>query len=143
MVSLQNNQLFILSLGDENNYYISVEVHINCIFTGIFCNFLMSSLYHLSLKQVTASCACQVSIIRQEMFWLFRKCGWLISKNLLQVNLQVASPLDPNMLNGAHLGLDGEHQFVNAGLAVALCSTWLQRTGHVDVPYHINTVCLF
>lgn len=60
----------------------------------------------------------------------------------LNVNLQVASPLDPNMLNGLQLGLDGEHQFVNAGLAVALCSTWLQRTGHAEVLHHINTSSL-
>lgn len=60
----------------------------------------------------------------------------------LNVNLQVASPLDPNLLNGLQLGLDGEHQYVNAGLAVALCSTWLQRTGHVEVPYHVNTSSL-
>ncbi|GAA0143303.1 ligase [Lithospermum erythrorhizon] len=53
----------------------------------------------------------------------------------LNVNLQVAAPLDPNLLNGLHLGLDGEHQYVNAGLAVALCSTWLQRTGHDETSY--------
>ncbi|CAO2817140.1 unnamed protein product [Amaranthus hypochondriacus] len=58
----------------------------------------------------------------------------------LNVNLQVAAALDPNMLNGLRLGLDGEHQFLNAGLAVALCSTWLQRTGHVEIPHHINSV---
>ncbi|KMT18409.1 hypothetical protein BVRB_2g025580 [Beta vulgaris subsp. vulgaris] len=56
----------------------------------------------------------------------------------LNVTLQVTSPLDHNMLNGSQLGLGGEHQFVNAGLAVALCSSWLQRTGHVEVSYHIN-----
>ncbi|XP_057523081.1 folylpolyglutamate synthase-like [Amaranthus tricolor] len=60
----------------------------------------------------------------------------------LNVNLQVVSALDPNMLDGGQLGLDGEHQFLNAGLAVALCSTWLQRTGHVEIPYHINTTSL-
>uniref|UniRef100_A0A803N514 Folylpolyglutamate synthase n=1 Tax=Chenopodium quinoa TaxID=63459 RepID=A0A803N514_CHEQI len=60
----------------------------------------------------------------------------------LNVNLQVASPLDPNLLNGLQLGLHGEHQFVNAGLAVSLCSTWLQRTGHVEVPYLLNTSSL-
>ncbi|XP_074279795.1 folylpolyglutamate synthase-like isoform X2 [Silene latifolia] len=54
----------------------------------------------------------------------------------LNVNLQLASPLDPHLLNGSRLGLDGEHQLVNAGLAVALCSSWLQRTGHVDIPCH-------
>lgn len=53
----------------------------------------------------------------------------------LDVNLQVADPLDPTLLSGLHLGLEGEHQYVNAGLAVALCSTWLQRTGHVGINY--------
>ncbi|XP_056176547.1 folylpolyglutamate synthase-like [Syzygium oleosum] len=51
----------------------------------------------------------------------------------LDLNLQVAPPLDANLLNGLKLGLVGEHQFLNAGLAVALCSTWLQRTGHQDI----------
>ncbi|XP_048495535.1 folylpolyglutamate synthase isoform X2 [Beta vulgaris subsp. vulgaris] len=60
----------------------------------------------------------------------------------LNVTLQVTSPLNPNMLNGSQLGLGGEHQFVNAGLAVALCSSWLQRTGHVEVSYHINNSSL-
>ncbi|KAH9614751.1 hypothetical protein KSS87_017768 [Heliosperma pusillum] len=60
----------------------------------------------------------------------------------LNVNLQVASPLDPNLLNGLRLGLGGDHQLVNAGLAVALCSSWLQRTGHLDVPYHISSSSL-
>ncbi|XP_057523741.1 folylpolyglutamate synthase-like isoform X3 [Amaranthus tricolor] len=60
----------------------------------------------------------------------------------LNVNLQVAAALDPNMINGLRLGLDGEHQFVNAGLAVSLCSTWLQRTGHVEIPHHINSTSL-
>ncbi|CAK9171837.1 unnamed protein product [Ilex paraguariensis] len=53
----------------------------------------------------------------------------------LQVHLQVAAPLDINLLNGLHLGLDSEHQYINAGLAVALSSTWLQRTGHLEVNY--------
>ncbi|XP_057960175.1 folylpolyglutamate synthase-like isoform X1 [Malania oleifera] len=53
----------------------------------------------------------------------------------LDVDLQVAPPLDANLLNGLQLGLDGEHQYVNAGLAIALCSTWLQRTGHIDITY--------
>ncbi|CAK9169157.1 unnamed protein product, partial [Ilex paraguariensis] len=53
----------------------------------------------------------------------------------LDVHLQVAAPLDINLLNGLHLGLDSEHQYINAGLAVALSSTWLQRTGHLEVNY--------
>nr|GEV84584.1 folylpolyglutamate synthase isoform X8 [Tanacetum cinerariifolium] len=50
----------------------------------------------------------------------------------LDVHLQVASQLDGNLLNGLHLGLAGEHQYVNAGLAIMLSSTWLQRTGHPE-----------
>ncbi|CAK9135670.1 unnamed protein product [Ilex paraguariensis] len=60
----------------------------------------------------------------------------------LHVHLQVAAPLDANLLNGLHLGLDGEHQYLNAGLAVALCSTWLQRTGHLEVNYLQQTTSL-
>ena len=44
-------------------------------------------------------------------------------------------PLDGNLLNGLKLGLEGEHQYLNAGLAIALCSTWLQKTGHSEVTY--------
>ncbi|KAL6980602.1 tetrahydrofolate synthase, partial [Sarracenia purpurea var. burkii] len=51
------------------------------------------------------------------------------------VPLKVAPLLDVNLLNGLQLGLDGEHQYLNAGLAIALCSTWLQRTGHIEVNY--------
>ncbi|KAK9683361.1 hypothetical protein RND81_10G134700 [Saponaria officinalis] len=60
----------------------------------------------------------------------------------LNVNLQVVSPLDPNLLNGMRLGLGGDHQFVNAGLAVALCSSWLQRTEHLDVLHNITASSL-
>lgn len=45
----------------------------------------------------------------------------------------MAQPLDESLLNGQKLGLEGEHQHINAGLAIALSSTWLQRTGHLDV----------
>ncbi|KAK8629665.1 hypothetical protein V6N13_078498 [Hibiscus sabdariffa] len=48
----------------------------------------------------------------------------------LNVNLQVAHPIDASSLNGLKLALEGEHQYLNAGLAVALCTAWLQRTGH-------------
>ncbi|KAK7276322.1 hypothetical protein RIF29_17461 [Crotalaria pallida] len=51
--------------------------------------------------------------------------------SLLNVPLQVVAPLDPKLLNGLRLGLEGEHQYLNAGLAIALCSTWLKRTGHL------------
>ncbi|KAJ6798606.1 folylpolyglutamate synthase-like isoform X2 [Iris pallida] len=50
----------------------------------------------------------------------------------LGVSLQVASPLGKELLKTQQLGLHGEHQYLNAGLAVALSSTWLQRTGHAE-----------
>ncbi|KAF6161130.1 hypothetical protein GIB67_007771 [Kingdonia uniflora] len=53
----------------------------------------------------------------------------------LDVPLQVAHPLDISMLNGLQLGLDGEHQYQNAGLAIALSNTWLQKTGHIEGSY--------
>ncbi|KAK7290070.1 hypothetical protein RIF29_04229 [Crotalaria pallida] len=55
----------------------------------------------------------------------------------LNVPLQVVPPLDVKLLNGFRLGLEGEHQYLNAGLAVALCSTWLKKTGHLE-----DTTCL-
>ncbi|KAK4404333.1 Folylpolyglutamate synthase [Sesamum angolense] len=58
------------------------------------------------------------------------------------VNLQIAAPLDPSLISGLHLGLEGEHQYMNAGLAIALCSTWLQRTGHVGINYLNQTTSL-
>ncbi|KAK9282692.1 hypothetical protein L1049_010912 [Liquidambar formosana] len=60
----------------------------------------------------------------------------------LDVCLKVAPPLDANLLNGLQLGLEGEHQYLNAGLAIALCSTWLQRTGHLGVNYLEQTSSL-
>ncbi|KAI4370579.1 hypothetical protein MLD38_018920 [Melastoma candidum] len=51
----------------------------------------------------------------------------------LDVDLQVASPLEAHLLKDQKLGLVGEHQYTNAGLAVALCCAWLQRTGYQDV----------
>ncbi|CAN1257337.1 Folylpolyglutamate synthase [Linum perenne] len=51
----------------------------------------------------------------------------------LHVDLQVVQPLDVNLLNGLRLGLDGEHQYVNAGLAIALSFSWLKRTGHLEL----------
>ena len=59
---------------------------------------------------------------------------------LSQVNLQVVPPLDANLLNGLKLGLEGEHQYLNAGLAIALCSSWLQRTGHAEIAHLEHTV---
>ncbi|KAL2541636.1 Folylpolyglutamate synthase [Abeliophyllum distichum] len=60
----------------------------------------------------------------------------------LDVHLQVASPVDPILLSGLQLGLEGEHQHLNAGLAIALCSTWLQRTGRVGINYLNQTTSL-
>ncbi|KAL5994627.1 hypothetical protein ACLOJK_024680, partial [Asimina triloba] len=48
----------------------------------------------------------------------------------LKIPLKVASPLDRSKLDRLELGMAGDHQFINAGLAVALCKCWLQRTGH-------------
>ncbi|XP_071712027.1 folylpolyglutamate synthase-like [Rutidosis leptorrhynchoides] len=50
----------------------------------------------------------------------------------LDVPLEVANPLDRKLLNGLPLGLVGDHQYLNAGLAIKLCSTWLQCTGHLE-----------
>nr|XP_004503184.3 folylpolyglutamate synthase-like isoform X2 [Cicer arietinum] len=50
----------------------------------------------------------------------------------LNVPLQVTAPLDAKLLNGLRLGLEGEHQYINAGLAVALSSTWLNINGNLD-----------
>ncbi|CAA7392706.1 unnamed protein product [Spirodela intermedia] len=49
----------------------------------------------------------------------------------LGIPLEVAPPLDTWSLKGQKLGLQGEHQYANAGLAVVLCRTWLQRTGNM------------
>ena len=48
--------------------------------------------------------------------------------------------MDASLLNDLKLGLEGEHQYLNAGLAIALCSTWLQRTGHLEINYLEQTV---
>ncbi|KAG0548982.1 hypothetical protein BDA96_01G215100 [Sorghum bicolor] len=50
----------------------------------------------------------------------------------LGVSLQVVQPLDPQKLEDQPLGLHGEHQYMNAGLAVALANTWLEREGHLN-----------
>lgn len=47
-----------------------------------------------------------------------------------KVPLNVAAPLDNKKFDGLKLGLSGDHQFINAGLAVSLCKCWLQRTGN-------------
>ncbi|KAL0404861.1 UNVERIFIED_CONTAM: Folylpolyglutamate synthase [Sesamum radiatum] len=46
------------------------------------------------------------------------------------VPLEVVAPLDHRKLKGKRLSLSGDHQFTNAGLAVALCKSWLQTTGN-------------
>uniref|UniRef100_A0A1J3I627 Folylpolyglutamate synthase n=1 Tax=Noccaea caerulescens TaxID=107243 RepID=A0A1J3I627_NOCCA len=51
------------------------------------------------------------------------------AKNL-KVPLEVVAPLDLKKLDGVTLGLSGDHQLVNAGLAVSLSRCWLQRTGN-------------
>ncbi|ESR48845.1 hypothetical protein CICLE_v10033371mg [Citrus x clementina] len=58
----------------------------------------------------------------------------------LDVPLQVVPPLDASLLNGLKLGLEGEHQYMNAGLAVALSSTWLQRTSQLGINYLDTTL---
>ncbi|KAL4556897.1 hypothetical protein LXL04_035063 [Taraxacum kok-saghyz] len=50
----------------------------------------------------------------------------------LDVCLEVANPLDIKLLKGLALGLVGDHQYLNAGLAIKLCATWLERTGHLE-----------
>lgn len=50
--------------------------------------------------------------------------------NEFQVPLEIAAPLDQKMLEGKKLSLSGDHQFINAGLAVSLCKCWLRRTGN-------------
>lgn len=50
----------------------------------------------------------------------------------LSIPLHVVLPLEPRMLGSLKLGLAGDHQYINAGLAVALCHSWLRRTGHSE-----------
>ncbi|ERN08073.1 hypothetical protein AMTRI_Chr08g203110 [Amborella trichopoda] len=55
----------------------------------------------------------------------------------LGISLQIALPLDVDMLGGLHLGLSGDHQYINAGLAIALCRSWLERTGQIE-GFHVD-----
>lgn len=48
--------------------------------------------------------------------------------------------LDPELIHGRKLGLEGEHQYLNAGLAIALSSAWLHRTGHSKLSYVEHSV---
>lgn len=60
------------------------------------------------------------------------------------MNLEVVQPLTARLLSGQKLGLDGEHQYLNAGLAVSLASTWLQKIGKLEVPSRTQMVnCSF
>lgn len=54
----------------------------------------------------------------------------------LTVPLEVAAPLDIEKLKGLELSLSGDHQLVNAGLAVSLSKCWLQRTGNWEKISH-------
>lgn len=47
-----------------------------------------------------------------------------------QVPLEVVPPLEPKILGEHKLSLCGDHQFINAGLAVSLCKSWLKSTGN-------------
>lgn len=54
----------------------------------------------------------------------------------LTVPLDVAAPLDIEKLKGLELSLSGDHQLVNAGLAVSLSKCWLRRTGNWEKISH-------
>ncbi|KAL3685754.1 hypothetical protein R1sor_003776 [Riccia sorocarpa] len=49
----------------------------------------------------------------------------------LQIPLTVAPPLESYGIPNLQLGLRGDHQRMNASLAVALCKTWAERTGNL------------
>ncbi|XP_021853510.1 folylpolyglutamate synthase isoform X5 [Spinacia oleracea] len=51
---------------------------------------------------------------------------------LLRIPLEVVQPLTRGELNGLQLSLAGDHQFVNASLAVSLCKSWLRHTGNSE-----------
>ncbi|XWS43094.1 hypothetical protein CRYUN_Cryun16bG0072300 [Craigia yunnanensis] len=54
----------------------------------------------------------------------------------LMAPLEVAAPLDSKKLEGIKISLSGDHQLINAGLAVSLCKCWLQRTGNWGKIFH-------
>lgn len=60
----------------------------------------------------------------------------------LNISLQIVPPLNIDLLKGQQLGLHGEHQNINAGLAIALSSTWLKKTGHAEGMNLDETTCL-
>ncbi|CAA7405886.1 unnamed protein product [Spirodela intermedia] len=51
----------------------------------------------------------------------------------LMIPLTIVSPLYLEQLEGGRLGLAGDHQLINAGLAVSLCRHWLHIKGHLKV----------
>ncbi|GMP86617.1 hypothetical protein CsSME_00039328 [Camellia sinensis var. sinensis] len=60
------------------------------------------------------------------------------------VPLEEVAPLDPKILGGLKLSLSGDHQFINAGLAVSLCKSWLRSTGNWEKLFQNvtwNTIC--
>nr|GEU31264.1 folylpolyglutamate synthase isoform X1 [Tanacetum cinerariifolium] len=56
----------------------------------------------------------------------------------LEVPLQVVEPLTYKRLNGVKLSLSGDHQLVNAGLAVSLCKSWLNTTRNWEKLFQNN-----
>ncbi|GKV41649.1 hypothetical protein SLEP1_g49151 [Rubroshorea leprosula] len=54
----------------------------------------------------------------------------------LKVPLTVAAPLHYEELEGLKLSLSGDHQLINAGLAISLCKSWLKRTGNFEKIFH-------
>ncbi|CAM6095551.1 unnamed protein product [Calypogeia fissa] len=50
----------------------------------------------------------------------------------LKISLTVAPALDSYGLSNLKLGLNGEHQRINAALAIALCRRWAQRSGNEE-----------
>ncbi|CAF2118649.1 unnamed protein product [Brassica napus] len=55
----------------------------------------------------------------------------LLEEKASQLNVR---PIFNYLIGENKLGLDGEHQYLNAGLAVSLASTWLQQVGKLEVP---------
>ncbi|XP_056691276.1 folylpolyglutamate synthase isoform X3 [Spinacia oleracea] len=51
---------------------------------------------------------------------------------IFKIPLEVVQPLTRGELNGLQLSLAGDHQFVNASLAVSLCKSWLRHTGNSE-----------
>uniref|UniRef100_A0A803MAL5 Folylpolyglutamate synthase n=1 Tax=Chenopodium quinoa TaxID=63459 RepID=A0A803MAL5_CHEQI len=49
----------------------------------------------------------------------------------LRIPLEVVQPFSCGQLNGLQLSLAGDHQYINASLAVSLCKSWLQQTGNL------------